>query len=182
MLYGAPLTIESSLPPSVALERIHEMVASRQTIDRPRFRRRQVLGWRFREAREGFTLQPEYGDAASDFGARFEGTLAQLGPGSRIDGAVVLSRTMRVTMTIWFVFVAFAASLAVRQGTEAPLKIAFIAAVMIGAGLVLVRYSLRSTLVMVEEGLRACLQKSATTLDAPNPATQSQPKRSPSRE
>ena len=176
MLFDARLTIETSLPPSATLERIHEMVAARQMIDSPRFRRRQVLGWRFREDEGRFTLQPEYGDAASDFGARLEATIVQHGSGSRIDGAVVLSRTMRATMTVWFLFVAFAASLALGQGLQSPLKIAFVAALMIGAGLILVRYGLRSTLAMVEEGLRACLRSNATPISAPNPQTQSQPK------
>jgi hypothetical protein len=81
------------------------MVAARQMIDSPRFRRRQILGWRFREEQEGFMLQPEYGDAASDFGARFEGTIEQAGSGSCIGGMVILSRTMRVTMSVWFLFV-----------------------------------------------------------------------------
>jgi len=182
MLYGVPLTIESPLPPSAALERIHEMVAARQMIDSPRFRRRQVLGWRFREEEGGFMLQPEYGDAASDFGARFEGIIEQAGSGSRIGGVVILSRTMRITMSVWFLFVVLAASVALAQGTEARLKVMLVTAIMIGAGLVLVRYSLRSTHLLVDAGLRGCLQSSMSTSSAPNPTTQSQPNRSPTRE
>jgi hypothetical protein len=158
MLYGALLEVESSMPPEIARTRIRELVATRQMVDAPRFRRRQIIGWRFKEGPNVFTLSPEYGDAASAYGTRFEGTVEERGAGSRVVGRVVLSRLSRVIMSIWFVAVAIAVSVALVQGIDPPLKVVFIAAIMIAAGVALVRYSVRSTVALVEAGLRAALQ------------------------
>ena len=182
MLYGEPLIVESSLPPAVVRERIRQMVASRQMIDAPRFRRRQVLGWGFKEQPDSFTLRPEYGDAASAYGTRFEAKVEVDGSGSRVAGRVVLSRLSRVIMSTWFTCVAIAAFFALRQRADPALKVTIMAAVMVAGGVLLVRYSLRSTAALVEAGLRACLQSSAAATAAASPATQSQPNRSPTRE
>ena len=157
MLYGEELVIESSLAPAIALERIRQMVASRQMIHAPRFRRRQVLGWGLKEQSGSFSLRPEYGDAASAYGTRFEGRVEAFGSGSRIAGRVVLSRLSRVIMSVWFAFVAFAMLLALREAQEPAIKVVIIGAVMIAGGALLIRYSLRSTLALVEAGLRAAV-------------------------
>src|SRR2546430_3801137 len=122
MLYGEELVIESSLAPAIAFERIRQMVASRQMIHAPRFRRRQVLGWGLKEQSGSFSLRPEYGDAASAYGTRFEGRVEAFGSGSRIAGHVVLSRLSRVIMSVWFAFVAFAMLLALREGEGPAIK------------------------------------------------------------
>jgi len=154
------LIIESSLSPALALERIRQMVSSRAMIDAPRFRRRQILGWRLEELRSGFRLQPEYGDAASDFGARFEGRIEEHRRGSRVVGRVVLSRLMRAIMAVVIVFVVLAMGMAVRQGREPILKVVLIGGAMIAAVVLLTTYSVRSTTALVEEGLQSALTSS----------------------
>lgn len=157
MLYDQPLVVECSLLPSVALERIREMVNSRQMIEAPRFRRRQILGWRFREQGDGVSLAPEYGDSASAYGTRFEGRVEAYGSGSRVAGRVILSRLSRFIMSVWFTFVVIAAFFALRQGAQSAFRIVTMAAVMIAGGVLLVLYSLRSTRALVEAGLSAAL-------------------------
>ena len=61
-------------------------------------------------------------------------------------------------MSIWFVAVAIAVSVALVQGTDPPLKVIFIAAIMVAGGVALVRYSVRSTVALVEAGLRAAVR------------------------
>ena len=158
MLYDAPLEVESPLAPALVRARIRELVATRQMIDAPRFRRRQIIGWRFKEGSNDFTLSPEYGDAASAYGTRFEGTVEERGAGSRVVGRVILSRLSRVIISIWFVSVAIAVSVAVAQGTDPLVKVIFIAAIMVAAAVALVRYSVRSTVALVEAGLRGAIQ------------------------
>ena len=158
MLYGAPLELESSLPPDLVRTRIRELVATVQMMDAPRFRLRQIVGWRFKEGPNDFSLSPEYGDAASAYGTRFEGRVEERGSGSRVVGRVILSRLSRLIMSIWFVAVAIAVSVALVQGTDPPLKVIFIAALMVAGGVALVRYSVRSTAALVEAGLRAAVE------------------------
>ena len=151
------LIVDASVPPTLALERIRGMVSSRAMIDNPRFRRRQILGWRFRELRSGFSLQPEYGDAASDFGARFEGRIEERETGSRVVGRVILSRLMLAIMSVIVVFVVVAMGASVREGREPVLRVVSIGGLMIAGAVLLVRYSLRSTATLVEIGLRGAL-------------------------
>jgi hypothetical protein len=151
------LIIDASISPALALEHIRGMVSSRAMIDNPRFRRRQILGWRFRELRSGFSLQPEYGDAASDFGARFEGRIEEREAGSRVVGRVILSRLMLTIMSVIVVFVLLAMGAALRQGREPVLRVVLIGGVILAASVLLVRYSLRSTAVLVEMGLKEAL-------------------------
>jgi len=158
MLYGAPLELESSMPPSLVWTRIRELVATLQMIDAPRFRLRQIIGWRYKEGPNDFMLSPEYGDAASAYGTRFEGTVEERGAGSRVVGRVILSRLSRAIMSIWFASVAVAVSVALVQGNDPPLKVVVIGAIMIAAGVALVRYSVRSTVALVEAGLRAAIR------------------------
>jgi hypothetical protein len=61
-------------------------------------------------------------------------------------------------MTIWFASVAVAVSVALVQGNDPPLKVIVIGAIMVAAGVALVRYSVRSTVALVEAGLRAAIQ------------------------
>src|SRR2546423_12296012 len=116
MLYGEELVIESSLAPAIAFERIRQMVASRQMIHAPRFRRRQVLGWGLKEQSGSFSLRPEYGDAASAYGTRFEGRVGAVGSGSRIAGRVVLSPLSRVVLSGWVAVRALAMFVPLREG------------------------------------------------------------------
>ena len=156
------LVIETSLSPALALERIRQMVSSRTMIDTPRFRLRQILGWRFRERSSGFSLQPEYGDAASDFGARFQGGIEENGTGSRVVGRVVLSGLMRAIMAFLTLFIAVAMIATLRQGSESILKVLLIGGVMIATTVALASYSVRSTASLVEVGLRAALATGQT--------------------
>ena len=140
------------------------MVATRQMIDAPRFRRRQILGWGFKEVSDSLTLRPEYADATSAYGTRFEGRVEAYGSGSRVVGRVVLSRLSRVIFSVWFAFVVLAAVLALQQGKESVLKTIVLAAVMIAGGVFLVRYSLRSTRALVELGLTAAVSADPSSL------------------
>src|SRR5256885_11176099 len=89
----------------------------------PRFRRRQVLGWGLKEQSGSFSLRPEYGDAASAYGTRFEGRGGALGFGSRIAGRVVLLPLSRVIKSVWVAVVALSMLLALREGQEAAIKV-----------------------------------------------------------
>ena len=146
------------MPPAAARARIRELVATKQMIDAPRFRLRQIIGWRYKEGPNDFMLSPEYGDAASAYGTRFEGTVEERGAGSRVVGRVILSRLSRAIMSIWFGSVAVAVSVALVQRNDPPLKAILIGAVMVVAGAALVRYSVRSTVALVEAGLRAAIK------------------------
>jgi hypothetical protein len=164
-LYSLALSIESPLPPGVVLDRIREMVATRQMIDTPRFRWRQILGWAFQERANGYSLQPVYAGSVTSNGARFEFEIEPAGAASRIVGQVVVAWLTRAIMSIWLIVVAIAPFLLFIEQTSAsptrapsePLKFVFVAAGMIAVGVLLVRYSLRSTATLVEDGVRAAV-------------------------
>ena len=160
--YSLRLTVDSPLPPTVALDRIRKMVAAGEGIDGPAFRWRQILGWIFTERRDVFSLQPRYGDGLNSNGTRFVGTIEQRGRGSRIEGRVIVGLLTRAMMSIWLTAVAVAPFIVLVQRTQ-PAAVAFVgAAAMIGAGVLLIRYSLSSTRKLVEVGIRAALAPAAT--------------------
>ena len=130
------------------------------------FRRRQIVSWRLSKASEDFLFQPEYGDSLDIDGARFVGLVEPAGSGSRIRGHVVAAPLTRIVMSIFMLAVVFAAMAALRQGTESAAKVLSIAATMLGAALLMVRYSVRSTHRLVDARLRQCLEVSGPRVAA----------------
>jgi len=160
MIFSRPLAFESSLAPGAARERVRAFATSRDLPNLEAFRRRQIVSWRLSESNEDFVFQPEYGDSLNVEGARFVGLVeaAGTGAGSRIRGRVVVAPLTRVVMSIVMLFVIFAAFATLRQGTEPAAKVVAITALMLGAALLMMRYSLRSTSRLVEARLRQCLE------------------------
>jgi hypothetical protein len=122
------------------------------------FRRRQIVGWRLSKANEDFLFQPEYGDTLSVEGARFVGLVEPATSGSRIRGHVVAAPLTKIVMSAFMLAVVFAAMMALREGNQSPAKVLSIASLMLGATLLMVRYSVRSTSQLVTARLRQCLE------------------------
>ena len=162
MPFSRPLIIDSMLSVAEARARVRAFATSRDLPQLEAFRRRQIVGWRLSRANEDFLFQPEYGDALDVQGARFVGLVEPAGSGSRIRGRIVLSALARIVVSVLLLAVVFAAIIGLAQGREAAPKVLSIATAMIGATLLMVRYSLRSTSRLVESRLRPCL-------DAPGP-------------
>ena len=142
MVFSRPLVIESRLTPSATRARVRAFATSREMPNLEVFRRRQIVSWRLSKANEDFLFQPEYGDSLDIEGARFVGLVEPAGSGSRIRGHVVAAPLTRIVMSIFMLAVVFAAMAALRQGTESAAKVLSIAATMLGAALLMVRYSL----------------------------------------
>ena len=158
MIFRRPLIIDSTLTPSATRERVRAFATSRALPVLEAFRRRQIIGWRLSEAKEDFLFQPEYGDALDIQGARFVGLVEPAGSGARIRGYVVMSPLGKVVMSIFMLFVLFAAVATFGQGREPTVKVLAIASTMLAAALLMVRYSLRSTSHLVETRLKQCLE------------------------
>jgi hypothetical protein len=159
MLFSRPLAIESTLSVPVARARVRTYATSRDALDLAAFRRRQIIGWRLSEVNESFLFQPEYGDSLAVDGTRFFGLVEPVGAGSRIRGRIMVSPLTRIVMSLWMLAVAVATVVALGQGVEAPEKVLGIAALMLGAAVLMVRYSLWSTSRVVEARLRQSLEE-----------------------
>jgi len=159
MVFSQPLVIESSLAPSDTRVRVRAFATLRDMAQLEAFRRRQIIGWRLSQAKEDSLFQPEYGDALDVEGARFVGLVERVGSGSRIRGRVMVSPLTKILMSIFMLFVVVvAAAAALRQGNEAPMKAVPVASLMLGAAVLMVRYSLWSTSRLVEARLQRCLE------------------------
>jgi hypothetical protein len=131
------------------------MASSRLLIATPRFRWRQVLGWRLHERSDGFSLEPEY--AQPSFPARFVGRVEAMGVGSRITGRIVQSFPQKLVAILFIALTAMMGASALAQHGEQSRKVAATSAAMIAVCLGLVRFDLRSTAGLIEAGLRAAL-------------------------
>jgi hypothetical protein len=158
MIFRRPLVVESNLSPSAARARVTAVATSRDMPTLEAFRRRQIVGWRLSKANEDFVFQPEYGDSLDIDGARFVALVEPASSGSRIRGYVVAAPLTKILMSTFMLAVLFAATMALREGNESPARILSIASLMLGAALVIVRYSVRSTSQLVEARLRRCLE------------------------
>jgi len=154
MLFARPLTIDSTLPVPVARARMRACATKPYVADLAAFRRRQIIGWRLSEANESFLFQPEYGDTLDMDGARFVGLVEPLGTGARIRGLVMVSPLTKIVLSVWMIAVVAATVASLRQATESPSRVLGIAALMVGAAVVMVRYSLWSTSRVVQTRLR----------------------------
>lgn len=166
MLFSRPLAIESILSVAIARARVRTYATSRDTLDLAAFRRRQIIGWRLSEANESFLFQPEYGDSLSVEGARFFGLVEPAGTGSRIRGRIMVSPLTRIVMSVFMLAVVAATVAALGQGQEPPAKVLGIAALMFGAAVLMVRFSLWSTSRLVETRLRQSLEAPGASVAA----------------
>lgn len=162
MLFYRALTIESTLSVGVARMRMRACATAPDIPNLAAYRRRQIIGWRLTQANESVLFQPEYGDCLNIDGARFVGLVEPVGPGSRVRGRVVVSPLTRIVMSVFILAVASATTLALGQGRESPTKVLALASLMLGAAVVMVRYSLWSTSRVVEARLRQKLAVSTT--------------------
>jgi hypothetical protein len=112
------------------------------------------VGWKLSEAHDDFLFQPEYGDSLDVDGARFVGLVEPTDSGSRIRGRTVVSPLMRVVLSVWMLAVVVAVAATLREGTEPTSKVLGIALVMLGAAVMMVRYSLWSASRLIEARLR----------------------------
>jgi hypothetical protein len=166
MLFSRSLTIESTLSATAARSCLRARATSPDVLDLAAFRRRQIIGWRLSESHESFLFQPEYGDSLDVEGARFVGLVEPVGAGSRIRGRIMVSLLTRIVMSVWILAVAAASVVALGQGLEAPEKVLEISALMLGASVLMVRYSLWSTSRVVEARLRQSLEASGSSAAA----------------
>lgn len=159
MLFMRRLSIDSGLAVGVARTRVRSFGASRELSDLEAFRRRKIIGWRLSESNEDDLFQPEYGDCLNIDGARFVGLVEAEGAGSRIRGYVTLSPLMRVVLSVFMLAAIVATMIAFGKARDASAEVVSIAATILGGALLMVRYSLRSTCRVVEDGLRRCLEQ-----------------------
>jgi hypothetical protein len=157
MPFSLPLMIESPLSPSETRERVRAFSTSRDMPVLEAYRRRQIVGWRLSRSHEQFLFQPEYGDTLDVQGARFVGLVEPFGSGSRIRGHVVIAPLTRIISSVLMLAVVLAAMIGIAQGSAPVARIFAIAALMLGALLLMLRYSLRSTRQLAEARLRQCL-------------------------
>ena len=164
MLFQRPLTLESGLSVALTRARLRACAASPYVADIETFRRRQIIGWRLSEASESFLFQPEYGDLLDIEGSRFVGLVEPAGDGSRIRGRVVVSPLTKIVLIFWMFAVVAAVFVALRQGTDAPVRVLGIGGLMLGAAVTMVRYNLWSA----SQDVRSRLQQSldASSADA----------------
>lgn len=154
MLFRRPLIVDSTLPVALTRARLRACATSPFVAELTTFRRRQIIGWRLSEANESFLFQPEYGDTLDMEGARFVALVEPVGKGARIRGFVAASRFTKVLLSVWMLAVAAAMVFALSQSSEPPPRIMEIGALMLGAAVALVRYSLWSTSRVIEARLR----------------------------
>jgi hypothetical protein len=166
MLFSRPLVIESFLTVSVTRSRVRTFATSRELPTLEAFRRRQIVSWRLSETNEDFLFQPEYGDSLDIDGARFIGLVEAAASGSRIRGRVIAAPLTTAVMSIFMLGVVFAAAAGLVQGTQPATKVLGIASLMLGAAVLMVRYSVRSTSRLVEARLRQCLDASGPRVAA----------------
>lgn len=166
MLFSRPLVIESFLTVSVTRSRVRTFATSRELPTLEAFRRRQMVSWRLSETNEDFLFQPEYGDSLDIDGARFIGLVEAAASGSRIRGRVIAAPLTTAVMSIFMLGVVFAAAAGLVQGTQPATKVLGIASLMLGAAVLMVRYSVRSTSRLVEARLRQCLDASGPRVAA----------------
>jgi hypothetical protein len=166
MLFSRPLVIESFLTVSVTRSRVRTFATSRELPTLEAFRRRQMVSWRLSETNEDFLFQPEYGDSLDIDGARFIGLVEAAASGSRIRGRVIAAPLTTAVMSIFMLGVVFAATAGLVQGTQPATKVLGIASLMLGAAVLMVRYSVRSTSRLVEARLRQCLDASGPRVAA----------------
>jgi hypothetical protein len=166
MLFSRPLVIESFLTVSVTRSRVRTFATSRELPTLEAFRRRQIVSWRLSETNEDFLFQPEYGDSLDIDGARFIGLVEAAASGSRIRGRVIAAPLTTAVMSIFMLGVVFAATAGLVQGTQPATKVLGIASLMLGAAVLMVRYSVRSTSRLVEARLRQCLDASGPRVAA----------------
>lgn len=153
--YSTPLRIESALAPDAVRSAIQRMVAARLLIDTPRFRRRQIIGWKLAERANDFVLQPNYVGSLSNQSVRFVGTIEATSTGSRILGRVTHPWYTRIVTSVFIVFVLIAVVSTLAEGREPAEKVVAIATTMLAGAVLLVRLSLSSTAGLIEEGLQA---------------------------
>jgi ABC-type multidrug transport system fused ATPase/permease subunit len=158
MPFSMPLIVECPLPASVTRARVRAFSTSRHVPVLEAYRRRQIVGWRLSRSNEEFLFQPEYGDALDVQGARFIGLVEPFGSGSRIRGQVVAAPLMRILASVLMLAVALAVTAALAQRREPATKVLTIGALMLGAMVMMMQYSLRSTSRLVEARLRQCLE------------------------
>jgi hypothetical protein len=161
MLFRRPLSIDSTLSVGAARAAMRAFATSRDMPDIAAYRRRQIIGWRLSDANEDVVFQPEYGETLAVDGARFVGLVEPASSGSRVRGRVVASPLTRIVVSVFMIAVVGAAVAGVRQGTEPPARVLSVASLMLGAALVMIRYSLWSTSRVVEARLRQSLSVSA---------------------
>jgi hypothetical protein len=125
-----------------------------------------MVSWRLSETNEDFLFQPEYGDSLDIDGARFIGLVEAAASGSRIRGRVIAAPLTTAVMSIFMLGVVFAATAGLVQGTQPATKVLGIASLMLGAAVLMVRYSVRSTSRLVEARLRQCLDASGPRVAA----------------
>lgn len=166
MMFSRALTIESTLPAAAVRSRLRARAGSGDIADLAAYRRRQIIGWKLSEAGEDFLFQPEYGDTLDVEGARLVGLVEPFGAGSRIRGRITVSPFTRIVLSVWMLAVALATVVALDQGREAPSKVLGISALLLGAAVVMVRYSLWSTRRLVESRLRQSLDVSGPRVAA----------------
>ena len=130
-VFSTTVCIESTANPEKLRAGIRSMDSSRLLIDTPRFRWRQVLGWRLDERSDGFSLAPEY--ARNWFPARFVGRVEALGVGSRITGRIVQSFPRTLVAILFIALTALMGAAALAQRGEKSRKIAVTSAAMIRA-------------------------------------------------
>ena len=161
-MFSRPLILDSSLSASEARARIRAFATSRELPTLEAYRRRQIVSWRLSRANEDFLFQPEYGDCLDVDGARFIGLVEPnpVGRGSRIRGRVVVAPLTRVIATILMLAIPFVALVVLAQVREPTGKVIGIAAAMLGATVLMVRFSLRSTSRLIEARLEQCLAAS----------------------
>ena len=159
MLFSRPLILDSALRVAVARSRVREFATSRGLPEIEAFRRRQIIGWRLSESNEDDLFQPEYGDYLDIDGARFVGLVEAQGDGSRIRGFIVLSPLIRIVMSLFMLAVVLATAIAIAEARERVASVLSIAATIVAAMMLMVRYTLRSTSRIVEDRLRRYLEQ-----------------------
>lgn len=166
MLFRRPLIIESRLSVAVTRLRLRACATKPYVADLAAFRRRQIIGWRLSEGNESFLFQPEYGDALDVEGARYVALVEPASAGARIRGFVVASPFMRLVLSLWMIAVVAATVAALGQATDPPARVLGIGALMFGAAVFMVRYSLWSTSRVVEARLQQSLDASGASAAA----------------
>ena len=146
-----PLVIQLPVDADALRQRVRAMVESRAAAATPRARWRGVLGWKSGQAPDGIWLEPRY--AGSRNPARFVGTIEASATGSRLVGRVTHTWFTCIVMSVLIAFTSLAALVALAQRHEPAFKVVGIATLMIGTCVLLVRYELRSTAALIEEGL-----------------------------
>ena len=159
MPFTHQLVIESALSPRATRHRLRAFAAPSGMPDLEAYRRRRIVGWRLSRLHEDFLFQPEYGECLDVQGAQFVALVEATRSGSRIRGHIVASAVTKIVMSVSVLTVVVTTVAALAVGREPVPKVLTLAAAMIGGGLVMVRYSLRSLGRLVEARLRGWLEE-----------------------